>query len=195
MTVSLTGATGFVGQAVLDVAAQVEEPVRALTRRPQADRKHVEWIAGDLSNPAALARLCDSTDAVIHVAGLTTTPDPADFEEANVTGTERLIAAAKQKKVRRFIFVSSLSAREPDLSVYGASKAKAERLVENSGLDWTIVRPSAFADGPATGSFKEGFGPEEHGLKLTISREDIAAFLTRQVGDLTYLRRAVAISN
>ena len=141
MTVSLTGATGFVGQAVLDVAAQVEEPVRALTRRPQADRKHVEWIAGDLSNPAALARLCDSTDAVIHVAGLTTTPDPADFEEANVAGTERLIAAAKQKKVRRFIFVSSLSAREPDLSVYGASKAKAERLVENSGLDWTIVRP------------------------------------------------------
>ncbi|HCB79284.1 MAG TPA: epimerase, partial [Erythrobacter sp.] len=82
MTVSLTGATGFVGQAVLDVAAQVEEPVRALTRRPQADRKHVDWIAGDLSNPAALARLCDGTDAVIHVAGLTTTPDPADFEEA-----------------------------------------------------------------------------------------------------------------
>ena len=95
MTVSLTGATGFVGQAVLDVAAQVEEPVRALTRRPQAGRKHVDWIAGDLSNPAALARLCDGTDAVIHVAGLTTTPDPADFEEANVAGTERLIAAAE----------------------------------------------------------------------------------------------------
>jgi uncharacterized protein YbjT (DUF2867 family) len=70
-----------------------------------------------------------------------------------------------------------------------------EKLVRASGLDWTIVRPSAFADGPATGTFKENFGPEEHRLKLTIPREDIAAFLTRQIGDATYLRRAVAISN
>ncbi|MBO6527944.1 NAD(P)-dependent oxidoreductase [Erythrobacter sp.] len=141
MTIALTGATGFVGKAVLDEAVRREEPVRALTRRMQAARNHVEWIAGDLSTPEALATLCHEADAVIHVAGLTNTPDPAAFEDANVGGTERLIGAAKEKKVKRFIFVSSLSAREPELSAYGASKAKAEKLVEGSGLDWTIVRP------------------------------------------------------
>ena len=141
MTIALTGATGFVGQAVLDEAARREEPVRALTRRTQAARRHIDWIEGDLSNPAALAMLCDNADAVVHVAGLTTTPDPMEFEDANVGGTQRMIDAAKEKRVKRFIFVSSLSAREPGLSAYGASKAKAEKLVEASGLDWTIVRP------------------------------------------------------
>ncbi|WP_421992388.1 NAD-dependent epimerase/dehydratase family protein [Qipengyuania sp.] len=141
MTIALTGATGFVGKAVLDEAVRREEPVRALTRRTQAAREHLEWIEGDLSNPAALATLCHEADAVIHVAGLTNTPDPDAFEDANVGGTERLIGAAKEKRVKRFIFVSSLSAREPELSAYGASKAKAEKLVEASGLDWTIVRP------------------------------------------------------
>lgn len=141
MTIALTGATGFVGKAVLDEAVRREEPVRALTRRTQGPRTHVKWIDGDLSNPAALATLCHEADAIIHVAGLTNTPDPAAFEDANVGGTERLIAAAKEKKVKRFVFVSSLSAREPELSAYGASKAKAEKLVEASGLDWTIVRP------------------------------------------------------
>lgn len=141
MTIALTGATGFVGQAVLDAAERVEEPVRALTRRSQTARSDVEWIAGDLSDPGTLASLCEQSDAVIHVAGLTNTPDPAEFEDANVAGTARLIEAAKANKVTRFIFVSSLSAREPELSAYGASKAKAEKLVEASGLDWTIVRP------------------------------------------------------
>jgi uncharacterized protein YbjT (DUF2867 family) len=141
MTIALTGATGFVGKAVLDEAVRREEPLRALTRRTQGPRAHVDWIEGDLSNPAALANLCHQADAVIHVAGLTNTPDPGQFEVANVGGTARLIAAAKQAQAKRFIFVSSLSAREPDLSAYGASKAKAEKLVEASGLDWTIVRP------------------------------------------------------
>ena len=163
MTIALTGATGFVGKAVLDEAVRREEPVRALTRRTQGPRTHVEWIEGDLSNPAALATLCHEADAVIHVAGLTNTPDPAEFEDANVGGTERLIAAAKEKKVKRFVFVSSLSAREPELSAYGASKAKAEKLVEASGLDWTIVRPPGVY-GPHDVDYFEMFRSAKFGL-------------------------------
>ncbi len=141
MTIALTGATGFVGRAVLDQAAQSDETVRALTRRAQAPRANVEWLAGNLSDAAALAALCEPCDAIVHVAGLTNAPDPAAFEEANVDGTARLIAAARHSRAKRFVFVSSLSAREPGLSAYGASKARAEKLVEASGLDWTIVRP------------------------------------------------------
>ncbi len=143
MKLSITGATGFVGSAVLDYALEQGHECRALTRKPQADRNGVEWVKGTLSDQAALAELVTGTDAVIHIAGLTNTPDPAEFETANVTGTAAMITAAKMAKVKRFVFVSSLSAREPKLSAYGASKARAETLMEASGLDWTIVRPPA----------------------------------------------------
>ncbi len=138
---AITGATGFVGSAVLDAALEAGFAVRALTRREQPARDGVKWVRGTLEDEGALAQLVEGTDAVIHVAGLTNTPDPAEFEGANVTGTARMIAAAKAVGVARLVFVSSLSAREPRLSAYGASKARAEMLVEASGLNWTIVRP------------------------------------------------------
>jgi len=138
---AITGATGFVGSAVLAAALAEGHQVRALTRRPQAAQDGVTWIAGYLAKPEALADLCEGADAVIHVAGLTNTPDIAEFETANVGGTIAVIAAMRAKNVKRLVFVSSLSAREPQLSAYGASKARAEQVVEASGLDWTTVRP------------------------------------------------------
>lgn len=143
MKIAVTGATGFVGQALVDLALAQGRPVRALARQPQPPREGVEWIAGDLSDPAALVRLATGAEAMIHVAGLTRAPDPVAFAAANVSGTLSAIEATIAAGVRRFICVSSLSAREPELSAYGASKARAERLVKASALDWTIVRPPA----------------------------------------------------
>ena len=141
MTIALTGATGFVGQAVLDEVAVRGLAVRALTRRAQEAREPVEWVAGSLADPSSLAELVRGADAVLHIAGLTSAPDPAAFAPANVAGTAALIETMKAARVKRLVFVSSLAAREPGLSAYGASKAEAERLVEASGLNWTIVRP------------------------------------------------------
>jgi nucleoside-diphosphate-sugar epimerase len=141
--IAITGATGFVGSAVLNEALTQGHQVKALARREQAPRAGVEWVSGDLGDTAALSALAAGVDAVVHVAGLTNTPDPAQFEVANVTGTANVIAAMVQADVRRLVLVSSLAAREPKLSAYGASKARAETLVEASGLDWTMVRPPA----------------------------------------------------
>ncbi|MEJ5978732.1 NAD(P)-dependent oxidoreductase [Novosphingobium sp. PS1R-30] len=141
MTIALTGGTGFVGQALIEQARAQGVVVQALARKPQERRNGVDWIAGDLGDRKALAKLVDGTEAVIHVAGLTHAQNPAAFEEANVAGTLAVIEAAHAAGVQRLIFVSSLSAREPGLSAYGASKARAERVVKASGLDWTIVRP------------------------------------------------------
>jgi len=141
--VAITGATGFVGQALIDRALEAGVEVRALARSEQPPRKGVTWIQGDLANTRALARLTKGAEAVIHVAGVINAADAAGFEEGNVTGTLGMIEAARKAGVPRFVFVSSLSAREPKLSDYGASKAKAEKLVKASGLDWTIVRPPA----------------------------------------------------
>lgn len=140
-TLALTGATGFVGSHVLEAALAAGHRVRALTRREQPPLDGMAWVKGTLADTAALAALVEGADAVIHVAGLTNTPDPAQFEAANVAGTANVIAAMKAHKVTRLVFVSSLAARKPELSAYGASKARAELLVEASGLDWTTVRP------------------------------------------------------
>ncbi|MEM9500722.1 MAG: NAD(P)H-binding protein [Pseudomonadota bacterium] len=163
MRLALTGATGFVGAATLDAALAKSNTVRALTRRDQTPHERVEWVSGSLSDPQAIADLCEGVDAVIHIAGLTNTPDIAEFESANVTGTDHLIHAAQQVGIKRFVFVSSLSAREPKLSAYGASKARAETLVEASGLDWTIVRPPAVY-GPRDGDMFELFRSAKMGI-------------------------------
>ena len=143
MTIAITGATGFVGQALLDAAGLAGREVRALARQPQERREGVEWVAGGLDDLPALETLLDHAEMVIHVAGVTNSPDTGSFERANVAGTLLLIEAALAAGVPRIVFVSSLSAREPALSRYGDSKARAERVVKASGLDWTIVRPPA----------------------------------------------------
>jgi len=117
--------------------------INALTRRDQGQRDGVDWIAGDLSTRDALERLVDGVDAVIHVAGAISGRTAAEFEIGNVAGTLAMLAAATAGGVQRFVHVSSLAAREPKLSLYGGSKARAEELVHSSGLDWAIVRPPA----------------------------------------------------
>ena len=143
MIVAVTGGTGFVGQRLIDLAVERGHQVHALTRRPQAERNGVTWIKGDLGSREALEKLVTGTDAVIHVAGVINAPDAAGFEAGNVTGTLTMLAAATAAGTRRFVHVSSLAAREPELSQYGASKARSEELVKGSGLDWVIVRPPA----------------------------------------------------
>ena len=69
-----------------------------------------------------------------------------------------------------------------------------ERMVEASGLDWTIVRPSAFTDRAPEGRLRTGFGPGERGLALKVARADVADFLVRQLAETTWQGRAVGLS-
>ena len=143
MKLAVTGGTGFVGRRLIQLAVQRGHEVRALTRRPQEQQKNVEWIGGSLEDRDALERLVTASDAIIHVAGVINAPDAAGFEAGNVTGTLAMLAAATAAGTQRFIHVSSLAAREPGLSQYGASKARSEDLVRSSGLNWVMVRPPA----------------------------------------------------
>ena len=113
MTIALTGGTGFVGQAVIDLACRQGLSLSALARREQAPCEGVEWVRGDLADRDALARLVEGAEAVLHVAGVVNTPDPMGFHLGNVSGTEALVEAATLAGVRRFVFVSSLAARPP----------------------------------------------------------------------------------
>lgn len=137
----MTGATGFVGTAAINRLVDAGWQARALTRREQPERAGVSWVAGALDDPASLFTLCDGADGILHIAGVVNAPGAAGFEAGNVAGTAAIIAAAKAAGVKRFVHVSSLSAKQPKLSLYGASKYRSERLVATSLLDWTIVRP------------------------------------------------------
>lgn len=139
--VALTGATGFVGKMTLDRLIEGGWRVHALTRRDQPQRAGVTWVHGSLDNAKSLETLCDGADAVLHIAGVVNVPDAAGFEAGNVAGTASMIAAAKEAGIKRFVHVSSLAAKYPELSLYGASKARAEKIVGTSLLDWTIIRP------------------------------------------------------
>ena len=139
--------------------------VRALTRRPQEPREGVDWIDGSLEDRDALERLVTASDAVIHVAGIISAPDAAGFETGNVAGTLAMLAAATAAGTQRFVHVSSLAAREPALSLYGASKARSEELVRSSGLNWVIVRPPAVY-GPGDKETLELFKMAKAGLIL-----------------------------
>jgi uncharacterized protein YbjT (DUF2867 family) len=141
-TLAVTGGTGFVGQHLLRMALAAGFDVRALTRGWKPPEDEISWVDGALDRPEALVKLCSGADAVIHIAGLISGSKEA-FDTVNVGGTAAMIDAARKAGVRRFIHISSLAAREPELSNYGRSKAKSERLVAASGLEWTIIRPPA----------------------------------------------------
>lgn len=192
MTIAVTGATGFVGQALLDRAAKAGLEVRALTRREQDPRSGVEWVRGDLDDRAALKRLCQGAEAVIHVAGVVNAPDADGFERGNVTGTLNVIEAARRAGVPRLVHVSSLSAREPDLSIYGASKARAEKLVRASGIDWTIVRPPGIY-GPRDTEYFEMFRLARWGILPVPPRDGRSSLI--HVDDLARLLLALLPGN
>lgn len=184
----MTGATGFVGQALLDRAGEAGMAVRALARRQQVPRGGVDWVRGDLEDKAALRQLVRGAEAVIHVAGVVSAPDPAGFEAGNVHGTMHLIDACREEGVRRFLHVSSLSAREPELSVYGASKARAEKLVAASGLDWTMVRPP-WVYGPGDRDTLDMFKAARWGLMPMPPKEGRSSLI--HVDDLVRLMLAL----
>ncbi|MDQ3144834.1 MAG: NAD(P)H-binding protein [Pseudomonadota bacterium] len=143
LKLAVTGATGFVGGHLLGLAVDDGHDVRALTRRTMKPRRGVTWVDGALDRPDSLAALVEGADAVIHCAGVINARDAAGFEAGNVTGTAAILAAAEAGGIARFVHVSSLAAREPELSLYGGSKARSEALVAASPLSTATVRPPA----------------------------------------------------
>jgi nucleoside-diphosphate-sugar epimerase len=146
--VALTGATGFIGGSVLSHLTGAGWPVRALYRlragRAPPTLPGVEWVAGDLGDADSLRVLVAGTDAVIHCAGAVRGARRDRFDRINAEGAGNLArVAARLRPAPRFLLLSSLAAREPELSHYAASKRLGERAVEAAGLRWTVVRPPA----------------------------------------------------
>jgi len=142
--VALTGATGFIGTHLIERLQRDHVAVRALTRSARRSiGDMLTWIDGDLASGSGLERLLDGVDAVVHCAGAVRGARQQDFDRINVDGTHLLAEAAARAGVERFLSVSSLAAREPQLSMYSSSKRRGEDAVKSDRFAWTIVRPPA----------------------------------------------------
>jgi nucleoside-diphosphate-sugar epimerase len=142
----VTGATGFLGRPLVAALDAQGFRVRILTRRDPVDPLWrdlaIEAVPGDLDDRAALSRLCDGADVLVHAAGIVKARRPADFEAVNAGGARRVAEAARD--VDHVVLVSSLSAREPQLSPYAASKRAGESaMAEVLAERLTIARPCA----------------------------------------------------
>lgn len=206
MNVTIFGATGTIGCLVVEQALADGHDVTAFTRdaaRVTAEHERLQVVEGDVTDPAACLPAVKDADAVIVALGA---GRKGAVREA---GTRAVVAAMKQAGRRRLVCQSTLGvgSSRPNLNplwkyvMFGAllraayaDHVEQERVVAESDLDWTIVRPSAFAD-QSPGPVRHGFGGSESGLRLKIARADVAAFLLAQVEDQTYLRRAVSVSS
>ncbi len=187
--VALTGATGFIGAAVARVLAgngwHVKALVRGKSARERLGATSLEPVPGSLEGEAALLALVSGVDAVVHCAGAVRGATRADFDQVNVAGLLRLLrAAAEQRPLPRFLSLSSLAAREPSLSHYGASKCEGERVLAASagGVPWTVLRPPAVY-GPGDRELLPLFQWMRRGLAPVLGK-DSARFSLLFVDDL-----------
>ena len=169
MTTLITGATGFVGSAVvrrlIDAGHQVRALARADSDRRNLDGLELDVVTGDLRDPASLARAVAGCSALFHVAAdyRLWAPDPDELYRSNVAGTRDLMAAAADAGVARIVYTSSVATLgfnadgapadettpvglDDMIGDYKRSKFLAEeavrRLVAEDGLPAVIVNPS-----------------------------------------------------
>lgn len=208
MKIIVFGATGTIGRLVVERSLADGHHVTAFARNPQKlnfSNPSLTLVAGDALDSATVSDAIPGHDAVVVTLG-------SGMSRKGVIrsqGTLNVIKGMKQHGIRRLICQSTLGAHESwsNLNFFWKrimfgfllrpvfrDHELQEKLVRESGLDWTLVRPSAFTDGEALGTFRKGFDASERNLTLKISRADVAEFLKSQLSDNSYMNRAVGIS-
>ncbi|MFC6757317.1 MULTISPECIES: complex I NDUFA9 subunit family protein [Haloarcula] len=170
MDVLVVGGTGFVGQHLCRELDDRDHDVTALSRDPH-DTELPDGVTrkeGDVTDYDSIAGAFEGRDAVVFLPALSPLfkPDGGDemHEVVHLGGTENCVTAAEEYDVDRFLQMSALGADPDGATHYLRAKGKAEDVVKNSELDWTIFRPSVvFGDGGEfvyfTKRLKEIFAP------------------------------------
>jgi putative NADH-flavin reductase len=208
--VLVIGASRGIGLAVVKRALERGHGVRAFARsaaRIGIDSPRLERVEGDARSPGDLRRALPGTDAVVLSLGVPPNPGfvigPVNLFSA---ATRALLPAMEEAGVKRLIAVTGFGAgdsraaipllqRLPFLLVFGrayADKDIQERLIRDSELDWTIVRPGVLTNGRSTGRYRVLPEPAtwRNGI---ISRADVADFIVAELESGGFLRRAPVV--
>jgi len=201
------GATGGTGKEIIKQALKKKYQVTAFVRTPQKLKisdSNLKIVQGDVLKYADVLRAVANQEIVFCNLGM----PASDKSTLRADGTENILKAMEEKGIHRFICQTSLG--------FGDSKAvlpwlmkyiivpfilknafkdheMQETIIEQSNVDWTIVRPGNMTNGKKTGNYKYGFKLTEK-IKLKISRADVADFMISQINDIQYLHKKVGVS-
>lgn len=145
--ICIIGGSGFIGSYIAERLTEQGCQLTIATRRRERAKASLlvlpgaQLVEADIHRPEALKSLISGHDAVINMVGILH-GNAAQFDKAHVQLTEKVIAACQSLGVRRLIHISALGADERGPSLYQQSKGRAEARVRESGLEWTILRPS-----------------------------------------------------
>lgn len=157
----VTGASGFIGSNLVKKLAKRGQQVTCFVRKT-SDTSYlnslpVKIVEGDIQDVSSLKKILEKGDTLVHLAAVTseTSPDYSTSRKINVEGTRRLLDLSKEKGVKRFITLSSESTKRKIKGAYAQTKAEADQLIRDSGVPYTILRPSIVYGAGSGGLFQK----------------------------------------
>ncbi len=197
MKVLVIGANGQIGKMVTkQLHGSNEHTVRAMVRsEEQADalsKQGIEAVVANLEDRVEeIGQAMDGCDAVVFTAGSGGKTGADKTLLIDLDGAVKSIEAAEQRNIERFIMVSAFQANNREnwnenLRPYYVAKHYADRILEDSSLHYTIIRPGGLLNEPGTGKVQVGAKLE----RFTIPREDVASTIVAALTEPTTYKRS-----
>ena len=201
MKVLVAGAHGKTARRLVRMLVEDGHEVRGLVRKekqmPDVEADGADPLLVDLEEEAvgAVGRSVDGCDAVIFAAGAGPGSGAARKETMDYGGAVKLVEAAEQHNARRYLMLSSMGAGDPEggseaMRPYLRAKARADERLQESGLDYTIIRPGSLTDEEEVGRIK---AEESLGRRGEISRADVARTFAEALGAKNTYRKTFEI--
>ena len=203
--VLVIGPTGGTGQQLVRQALERGYKVTALVRNPAKlalTHPQLTVMKGDVLDYATVSAAMQGQDAVVSALGHRRLLVPSSVQSE---GTANVLRAMKEHGVQRFVCETALGLGSSAgrmglfgtllflplvLPIYFWDKSRQEKIISESELDWTIVRPGILTNGAKRGVYRHGENVGSYIIPGRISRADVADFMLNQLSDDTYLRKA-----
>ncbi len=208
MKLAIFGATGTVGQHLVEQALELGHDVTALSRSPlklPTAQKNLTVLRGDVLDPVAVKKVVAGKDAVLCALGMPL----FNKDGLRTSGTQVIVGAMQDMAVKRLVCLSVMGAGDSKDQVpfhyrhiilplllrhVCRDHEGQEAVIRDSHLDWTCVRPVNFTKGPRTGTYWSGTDTSDAKLTMKIAAADVADFMLRQLTNGSNIRKAACLS-